>query len=113
MSDHTGSNAPQQTYECVANSNFDCQSKLDLLSDADEFTNINEGSHADEEIKSLPWVQRSEALRKVEDQFTNYFVQQIGPTNATEIKRKNIFHKVRSLIQSAYQEEGNQTRFIF
>ena len=43
------------------------ESKLDLLSDADDYTNVNEGSHADEEIKSLPWVQTSETLRRVED----------------------------------------------
>jgi hypothetical protein len=67
---NTGSNAPPQTFESKngGHSYFDNdESKLDLLSDADEYTNVNEGNHADEEIKSLPWVQRSEALRRVED----------------------------------------------
>ena len=67
---NTGSNVPSQTFEFKngGHSSFDNdESKLDLLSDADDYTNVNEGSHADEEIKSLPWVQRSETLRKVED----------------------------------------------
>ena len=45
-------------------------------------------------------------LARVEDQFVNFFLQSVGPTTASEMKRSTIFQKVKSLIESSYEEHG-------
>jgi len=58
------------------------------------------------ENKERPWTQKSKVLARVEDQFVNFFLQSVGPTTASEMKRSAIFQKVKQLIESSYEEKG-------
>ena len=66
----------------------------------------------EDELKTMPpWMQPSDALRRVEEQFTAFFLQQIGPTPSTESKRATIFNKVKALIECAYEDPGKYLLF--
>jgi len=41
-------------------------------------------------------------MNSVEAQFTNYFLQKLGPSRASEAKRKSIFDLIKSVIEKAY-----------
>lgn len=58
-----------------------------------------------------PWVQKNKVLARVEDQFVSFFMRSVGPTTASELKRSTIFSKVKSLIESAYEDQGKQLIF--
>jgi hypothetical protein len=43
-------------------------------------------------------------MKAVEAQFTGYFLQKLGPSAASEAKRRNIFELIKGAIQKTYRK---------